>query len=50
MTPIGVVVSVNNVVKYANPSISEIANFQIGNFANNAYYDEKDRENPQVKF
>lgn len=45
MTPIGVVVSVNNVVKYANPSISEIANFQIGNFANNAYYDEKDREN-----
>ncbi|MBN1469853.1 MAG: response regulator [Fusobacteriaceae bacterium] len=45
MTPIGVVVSVNNVIKYANPSISEIANFQIGNFANNAYYDEKDREN-----
>lgn len=44
VAPVGVAISVNNIIKFVNSSISDLINFKIGEFSGNAYVHLLDRE------
>ena len=44
VAPVGVAISVNNIIKFVNSSISDLINFKVGEFSGNAYVHLFERE------